>query len=160
MERILNQHALIYLAFLSTVFLLDLFTKHLAESFIKEDIQVLPFLKLVLVYNKGVAFGLLSDVPDWLRIPILLGVPPIVIVFTFFYTVKSRDWLVSLSMGAIGGGALGNFYDRLILGEVRDFIYLSYGKFSYPAFNLADAMVSTGIVLFLLRETLFKKRVG
>ena len=157
MERILNQHALIYLAFLSTVFLLDLFTKHLAESFIKGEVQVLPFLKLVLVYNKGVAFGLLSDVPDWLRIPILLGVPPIVIVFTFFYTVKSRDWLVSLSMGAIGGGALGNFYDRLILGEVRDFIYLSYGKFSYPAFNLADAMVSTGLVLFLLREVFRKK---
>jgi len=157
MERILNQHALIYLAFLSTVFLLDLFTKHLAESFIKGEVQVLPFLKLVLVYNKGVAFGLLSDVPDWLRIPILLGVPPIAIVFTFFYTVKSRDWLVSLSMGAIGGGALGNFYDRLILGEVRDFIYLSYGKFSYPAFNLADAMVSTGLVLFLLREVFRRK---
>jgi len=157
MERILNQHALTYLAFLSTVFLLDLFTKHLAESFIKGEVQVLPFLKLVLVYNKGIAFGLLSDVPDWLRIPILLGVPPIAIVFTFFYTVKSRDWFVSLSMGVIGGGALGNFYDRLILGEVRDFIYLSYGKFSYPAFNLADAMVSTGLVLFLLREVFRRK---
>ncbi|WP_448583532.1 signal peptidase II [Thermocrinis sp.] len=156
MERIFNPFALIYLVFLSSVFLLDLFTKHLAEVFIKGEIQVLPFLKLVLVYNKGVAFGMLSNVPDWLRIPVLLGTPPIAIVFTFFYAVKSRDWFISLSMGAIGGGALGNFYDRLVIGEVRDFIYLSYGKFSYPAFNVADAMISLGIVLMVIRKVLFK----
>jgi len=135
----------------------DLYTKHLAEQFIEGDVQILPFLKLVMVYNKGVAFGLFSQAPDWLRLPILLLFPPIAVLITFAYSIKQKDPVVSLCMGAIGGGALGNLYDRLFLGQVRDFIYLSYGKFSYPAFNLADASISVAIAFFLFYE-FFRKR--
>jgi signal peptidase II len=110
-----------------------------------------------MVYNKGVAFGILSQAPDWLRLPILLLFPPVTVLITFAYSIKQKDPVVSLCMGAIGGGAIGNLYDRLFLGQVRDFIYLSYGKFSYPAFNLADASISVAIAVFLFYE-FFRKR--
>jgi len=136
----------------------DLYTKHLAEQFIEGEVQILPFLKLVMVYNKGVAFGLLSQAPDCLRLPILLLFPPIAVLITFAYSIKQKDPVVSLCMGAIGGGALGNLYDRLFLGQVRDFIYLSYEKFSYPAFNLADASISFAIAVFLFYEVFGKRK--
>jgi len=158
MERFFSQYALTYLAVCFFVLMADLYTKHLAEQFIEGEVQILPFLKLVMVYNKGVAFGLLSQVPDWLRLPILLLFPPIAVLITFIYSIKQKDPVVSLCMGAIGGGAIGNLYDRLFLGQVRDFIYLSYGKFSYPAFNLADASISVAIAVFLFYEFFGKRK--
>lgn len=157
MERFFSQYALTYLAICLPVLMADLYTKHLAEQFIEGEVQILPFLKLVMVYNKGIAFGLFSQAPDWLRLPILLLFPPIAVLITFIYSIKQKDPVVSLCMGAIGGGALGNLYDRLFLGQVRDFIYLSYGKFSYPAFNLADASISVAVAVFLFYEV-FRKR--
>jgi len=157
MERFFSQYALTYLAICLLVLMADLYTKHMAEQFIRGEVQILPFLKLVMVYNKGVAFGVFSQTPDWLRLPILLLFPPVAVLITFVYSIKQKDLVVSLCMGAIGGGALGNLYDRLFLGQVRDFIYLSYGKFSYPAFNLADASISVAIAVFLFYE-FFKKR--
>ena len=152
----MEKYALIYAGVCLLVLSFDLLTKHLAEIFIKEEVELLPFLKLVLVYNRGVAFGVFSDAPDWLRIPLLIGVPPIAVAFTFFYSLKKKEVFTSFVMGLVGGGALGNLYDRWMLGQVRDFIYFSYGKFSYPAFNVADAMISLAIALFVLREV-FKK---
>jgi len=157
MERFFSQYALTYLAICLLVMMADLYTKYLAERFIEGEVQILSFLKLVMVYNKGVAFGLFSQAPDWLRLPILLLFPPIAVLITFAYSIKQRDPVVSLCMGAIGGGALGNLYDRLFLGQVRDFIYISYGKFSYPAFNLADASISVAIAVFLFYG-FFRKR--
>jgi signal peptidase II len=157
MERFFSQYALTYLAVCFFVSMADLYTKHLAEQFIEGEVQILPFLKLVMVHNKGVAFGVFSQAPDWLRLPILLLFPPVAVLITFAYSIKQKDPVVSLCMGAIGGGAIGNLYDRLFLGQVRDFIYLSYGKFSYPAFNLADASISVAMAVFLFYE-FFKKR--
>jgi signal peptidase II len=157
MDRFFSQYALTYLAVCLLVLMADLYTKHMAEQFIKGEVQILPFFKLIMVYNKGVAFGVFSQAPNWLRLPILLLFPPVAVLITFIYSIKQRDPVVSLCMGAIGGGAIGNLYDRLFLGQVRDFIYLSYGKFSYPAFNLADVSISVAIIVFLFYEV-FKKR--
>lgn len=157
MEKDFRKHALIYGFATFVVLVLDLITKNLAESNLKDrDISLLPFLHLVLVYNKGVAFGLFADAPDFLRIPILFVTPLIALVITFIYAIKTREKAVSLLMGMVGGGALGNLYDRVLLGYVRDFIYLSYGGLSWPAFNLADASISTAILFLLIREILSK----
>ena len=82
MERFFSQYALTYLAICLPILMADLYTKHLAEQFIEGEVQILPFLKLVMVYNKGIAFGLLSQAPDWLRLPILLLFPPIAVLIT------------------------------------------------------------------------------
>jgi len=157
MEKSLRKIALIYGLTAFTVLSLDLITKNLAESFLKErDISLLPFLHIVLVHNRGVAFGLLAEAPDLIRIPVLFITPLIALVITFLYAVRVRGILVPVLMGMVGGGAFGNLYDRVLLGYVRYFIYLSYGGLSWPAFNLADASISTAIFLLLIRELLPK----
>ncbi len=157
MAKNLRKIALIYVLTVLTVLSLDLITKNLAESFLKErDISLLPFLHLVLVYNRGVAFGFLANAPDLVRIPVLFITPLIALVITFLYAIRVKGVFVPVLMGMVGGGALGNFYDRVFLGHVRDFIYLSYGGLSWPAFNLADASISTAIFFLLIRELLPK----
>ncbi|MCS7083400.1 MAG: signal peptidase II [Aquificaceae bacterium] len=152
-------YILVYFSSASFVLFIDLLTKKIAEATLKEqDLTLLPFLHLVLVYNKGVAFGLFADAPDFLRLPLLLLTPPLAVLITLFYVIKLKRVYPSLLLGAIAGGALGNFYDRLFLGQVRDFIYLSYGGFSWPAFNLADASISIAVVGLLIREFFSKER--
>ncbi|MEN3028055.1 MAG: signal peptidase II [Aquificaceae bacterium] len=139
------------------VLFLDLSTKSLAETHLRDkSLTLLPFFHLLLVYNRGVAFGLFSGAPDFVRLPLLLLTPLLALLITLLYTLRSRSYAIALLMGMVGGGAMGNFYDRAFLGHVRDFIYLSYGGLSWPAFNLADASISTAIVLFLLKGLLDK----
>ncbi|MCS6998322.1 MAG: signal peptidase II [Aquificaceae bacterium] len=143
------------------VLALDLYTKSLAEvHLVDKSLTLLPFLHLLLVYNRGVAFGLFSEAPDFIRLPLLLLTPLLALILTLMYTLRSKNYSTALLMGMVGGGALGNFYDRALLGHVRDFIYLSFGSLSWPAFNLADASISTAIVLFLLRGLLDKSGKG
>lgn len=152
MEKRSGRIFLTYAGSLLVVLFLDLITKSLAEKLLENRIlSPLPFLHFVLVYNRGIAFGLLAEAPDFLRVPVLLFAPLVALVITFLYAIKSTDRWTPLLMGMVAGGALGNLYDRAFLGQVRDFIYLSYGGFSWPAFNLADASISIAILLFLVR---------
>ncbi len=145
----------IYVAIL--VFVIDIITKNLAEIFLEgRSVDLLPFLQFTLVYNKGVAFGMFSDLPDSVRVPLLLIPPIIALVITALYSISSKSRLTSLIMGLIAGGALGNFYDRLVLGRVRDFIYLHWHDYYWPAFNIADASISVGVGV-LLFSSFFKK---
>jgi len=149
--EILRGSSLIYIATLSAVVILDLFTKRLAEMYLSErSYEVLPFLKLLLIHNKGAAFGLFADLPDAVRIPLLVLTPVVAFAITYAYARKSEDLKVVLAMGLIAGGALGNLYDRLFLGKVRDFIHLHIGDLYWPAFNVADASITTAIALLLL----------
>ncbi|SHK13228.1 signal peptidase II [Thermocrinis minervae] len=152
MEALLRKSAFLYWLIVSLVVLIDLFTKNLAEAFLQYgDITLLPFLHLVLVHNKGVAFGFLSEAPDSIRLPVLILTPLIATTLTFFYALKNPSPFNSIVMGMIGGGAIGNFYDRLFLGYVRDFIYVSYKGLAWPAFNVADASISLAMALLLIR---------
>lgn len=153
MENFLRKNALLYFLVLSAVFLLDLLTKELAERYLsKGELSLLSFLHLVLVYNTGAAFGILSETKGILRFITLILVPFLAVLFTFWYTIKKESIAVAVTMGAIAGGALGNLYDRIVLGYVRDFIYLQYGKFSWPAFNVADMSITIAIFAFFLLQ--------
>jgi len=149
--KILRAGSLIYLTTLTVVLFLDLFTKRLAEEYLAErSYDVLPFLKLLLIYNRGAAFGMFSDLPDWIRIPLLTLTPIIAFGVTYVYSKRNGDMKISLSMGLIAGGALGNLYDRLFLGKVRDFIHLHVGSYYWPAFNVADASITIAVLLIIL----------
>jgi signal peptidase II len=150
MEKHLRESLVAYLITFFLILSSDLITKQLAEHYLhNREVSLLPFLHLVLVYNKGVAFGIFSNAPDIIRLPLVLLSPLVALVLTFLYAVKRKDITNALLMGMVAGGAIGNFYDRFFLGYVRDFIYLSYGKFSWPAFNLADMSISVAILLLL-----------
>ncbi len=142
-----------YLYALTLVLLTDLFTKELAESFLESRVyEPLPFLKLFLIHNRGVAFGFLSEAPDVIRIPVLFMAPVVALIITYVYSSRAKDRAIQVLMGMIAGGALGNLYDRLFLGEVRDFIHLHVGDFYWPAFNFADASITTAIAVLLIRH--------
>lgn len=150
MGEISGRNALIYISILISVVFLDLLTKEFAQRYLEgRAYEPLPILKLYLIHNKGAAFGLFADLPDWIRLPLLIASPLIAFFVTFLYSSKGREVWVPVSMGMIGGGALGNLYDRLFLGEVRDFIHLHIDRYYWPAFNLADASITVSLLLLL-----------
>ncbi len=143
---------MIYILVLVSVVTLDLATKEMVERFLSSKVyDPLPFLKISLVYNRGAAFGLLADLPDWIRLPVLILTPIIAFVITYLYSSREGSTYMAVAMGLIGGGAMGNLYDRVFLGRVRDFIHLHIGDLYWPAFNLADASITVGVLMIILK---------
>ena len=145
------------------IIVLDQFTKWLAVKFIGVgNITIIPeFFDLTIVWNKGAAFGILANAPESIRKLILIGASSVAAVATILYAYKKSNQLSRLefySLALIAGGALGNLYDRLFLGSVRDFIDLHIGKYHWPAFNVADMAITIGIVGFIISEMLLKKK--
>jgi len=102
---------------------------------------ILPGVELVYVRNRGVAFGLLADGGPLL---VLVGAACVAALLAFF-ALHSRRPLVWLPTGLLLGGAAGNLIDRLRDGFVTDFIDLPL----WPAFNLADACITIGVLSLL-----------
>ncbi|NPA52771.1 MAG: signal peptidase II [Aquificae bacterium] len=145
------------------IVLLDQITKWIAVKFIGVgNITIIPnILDLTIVWNKGAAFGVLAQAPEYIRKLILIGASSIAAVATIFYAYKKASQLSKLelySLALIAGGAIGNLYDRIILGSVRDFIDFHIGKYHWPAFNIADAAITIGIIGFVVSELFLKKK--
>lgn len=112
-------------------------------------IPVTPFFNLVLAWNRGVSFGLLSaDHPatPWLLSSLALAV----VVGLVVWTTRDRRPGMAASVGFIAGGALGNVVDRLRHGAVTDFLDFHVAGYHWPAFNLADTAIFVGVALLLL----------
>ncbi|MCS7285423.1 MAG: signal peptidase II, partial [Hydrogenobacter thermophilus] len=89
MEKLSGKSFVAYLITFSLLLVCDLITKDMAERYLlNKDISLLPFLHLVLVYNRGVAFGFLSDAPDFIRLPIMLLTPIFALILTFLYAIR------------------------------------------------------------------------
>lgn len=120
-----------------------------------EEIPVLPgLLSLVHVRNPGAAFGLLAGaVSPWREI-VLVGVSVAAVAgFVWAFRRMPKDATVErMATASVIGGALGNLYDRIVYGEVVDFVDVYVGNWHWPAFNVADSAISIGIVLLVLRS--------
>ncbi len=153
--------------FLITVIVIiiaDLITKNIAVVILSEkSITIIPnILDLTLVWNKGAAFGIFAHSEEWLRKLILLGASSIAALATGLYAYIKRyeiSKLETVLLGLIAGGALGNLYDRFFIGKVRDFIDFHILNYHWPAFNVADASITVGIVGFIFNEIYLKKRL-
>ena len=123
---------------------LDQGTKALATSLVDrgDRVEILPFLHIENVRNKGVAFGLGGDISA-----IFIGVTIVLLVgFLVFLAARGGSgWLVWLPAALLIGGALGNLADRVRDGAVTDFISLPL----WPTFNLADMAIVFGVILLL-----------
>lgn len=125
-----------------------------------ERIEVLgDYLVLTKVENTGAFLGLWSELPQWLKNILLLGLPALVMVALFVYLLRkqgmSRATLVALAF--IVGGGLGNLYDRVRYGQVTDFLYMDFQLFHTGIFNMADMSVMAGTAIILI-ESLFSKK--
>lgn len=149
---------LILMAFSGFIICLDQATKlYIHSQFMHgESISVINnFFNITYVRNTGAAFGFLRDANETLRTVFFLSVPPIAalaILFLLRGTPKGDLWQI-VSLSSIFAGALGNYIDRLRFGYVIDFLdFHFYEKVSWPAFNVADISIVTGIMLMLLLE--------
>ncbi|MEQ1769779.1 MAG: signal peptidase II [Devosia sp.] len=108
--------------------------------------EVTPFFDVGLVFNSGISYGLLGDVPLW-AISILVGIALLALAVWWF---RSRDPLVRAGLALCIGGALSNGLDRVIYGAVADFFHFHWGDWSFYIFNIADAAITLGVLLLIL----------
>jgi len=144
--------ALPWLWLSAAVVALDQATKHLAERFLSlhEPVSVLPFVNLTLTYNPGAAFSFLGGAGGWQRwvlSALALGVSVFIVIWLRSLP-RDGTWL-PCALALILGGALGNLWDRVVLGAVVDFIDVHYAGWHWPAFNVADSAISIGALMLL-----------
>jgi signal peptidase II len=134
------------------IILFDQLTKYLAAQFLPAygSVAVLPSLNLTLMHNTGMAFSLLHEAGGWQRW-VLSGAALAVsgVILVWLRRLPRRGWL-PFALAMILGGALGNLWDRVVLGYVIDFIDVYYRHWHWPAFNVADSAISTGAVVFII----------
>jgi signal peptidase II len=115
----------------------------------KGRVAITPFLDLVLVWNRGVSYGLLTDDGDrWRWALVAFGVAGALLFGWWLWTTQRA--LSALALGLIVGGALSNVIDRLRFGAVADFFLFHAGSFEWYVFNLADVWIVAGVVGLVL----------
>ena len=114
-----------------------------------ESLPVTSFMSLVLAYNPGVAFSFLASAPDWTRWLLAL-IAVVASVFLTWMLKRGGSRVLCAGLALVLGGALGNLWDRIIIGKVVDFLLFHYGTWSWPAFNVADSAISVGAALLIL----------
>lgn len=122
----------------------------------KGKVTVTPFLDLVMVWNRGISYGLLpqeSTLGRNLLLAVILGV----VVYLTGWMLRTGDRLVSAALGLIVGGAISNAVDRYVYGAVADFFSLHAFGFYWYVFNLADMAIVAGVLL-LLYDSVIRRR--
>jgi signal peptidase II len=126
------------------VFIVDRVTKGLVSANIPPgtEQQVLPFLWIANTQNSGAAFGLGRNATF-----LFLGASIVIAVILIVYAVRNRlDAYTGAVLGLVLGGTVGNGYDRLVHGQVTDFMALHW----WPVFNVADSAITVGMILLIL----------
>ncbi|MGS2723763.1 signal peptidase II [Porticoccus sp. GXU_MW_L64] len=147
-----------YLLALAVV-ILDQLTKHwaVADLQLYRPVEVTFFFNLTLAYNPGAAFSFLADAEGWQRWFFAgLSAAVSVALVIWISKLKRAERLLAIALGLVLGGAVGNLYDRVVLGQVVDFLDFHWQGRHFPTFNIADSAISIGAVL-LVWETLFGK---
>ncbi len=144
---------LLWLLLALAVVLIDQLSKYWADASLvyAQPNPILPVLDITLHYNPGAAFSFLSNAGGWQRW-LFTGIALAVSSYLLVWLMKLRreQWLLSLSLSLVLGGALGNLWDRLRLGHVIDFISVHWGSSYFPTFNIADAAITVGAVLLIV----------
>ena len=108
----------------------------------------LPVLDFVLVWNHGITFGLFAGFSAKILLAVLASA---VVIALLVWMARTPSWLVTIAVGAIAGGALGNVLDRIRYGAVVDFIHVHIGALAYPwVFNVGDSAIVCGVVALMI----------
>ena len=164
MLKFINKSFIINFLIILSIFGLDRFSKayviSINEKSLSSDLFVSKYLNINLIYNEGIAFGLLSFEENYIY-QILTTIIFIIIIILLFmiFGAKTKKY-DKISLILIAGGALGNFYDRIIYNAVPDFIDLHIGNFHWFIFNIADIFITIGVLWLIFLETISKKKVN
>lgn len=141
------------------IFVLDRLSKiyilGLQEIIYGNKIFINKFLNIDLVWNRGIAFGILSLKENfWYNAITILILAIIIALICLIFTSSGLKRYCYIS---ISGGALGNVYDRILYNSVPDFIDLNYNDFHWFIFNIADIFITIGIICLIFDEIIFEK---
>jgi signal peptidase II len=117
-------------------------------------IYINDFVNFDLVWNTGIGFGIFSSTNN-LVYHSITGVIGIVLIFIVYLISKSK-FIDKVFFTMILGGALGNFYDRIVYSAVPDFIDIHYQSFHWFTFNIADISISIGVIMLIFKDVFFK----
>jgi signal peptidase II len=126
---------------------------------LNEPLELAPFLELIVVWNRGISYGLFqqdSDAGRWL----LLAVSAAAAIGLAIWMTRTSSHFLAASLGLIVGGAVGNAIDRAVYGAVFDFVHFHIGSFSWYVFNIADAAIVAGVIGLLYDALVLDKRRG
>lgn len=136
------------------VVILDQASKAYFESQLSlyQRIEVIPNLfSWMLAYNTGAAFSFLADHSGWQRwLFALIAIAVSVVLVVWLKRLGRGDTWIAVALALILGGAIGNLYDRIVLGHVIDFILVHWKDHLFPAFNLADSAITVGAIMLAL----------
>ena len=160
MSKLISKNFYISLLVSVFIFTLDRISKIYVINLSKNsfDIELFSskFLNITLIWNEGIAFGLLSF--DQNNLYNLLTLLIIIVIFIIgWMTVKSHG-LKKYSLIMILGGAIGNLYDRIFFKAVPDFIDFHVGDFHWFIFNFADVFITLGVFFMILLEIIDNNR--
>jgi signal peptidase II len=153
-SKFLNKNFYINFSILISVYIFDRLTKmfviQLDKNNLGSDIFNSTYLNIVLIWNKGIAFGLLSFNEDYLY-NILSAIISMIVVVLVIMSIKSQGFK-RYSLLMVIGGALGNLHDRIFFKAVPDFIDFHIGSFHWFIFNVSDIFITFGIIFLIVLE--------
>ena len=154
-NKILKKENFYLLIVIFIIFSLDRYTKiQIINHFNNETFYINNFVNLNLVWNTGIGFGFFRSNSAIIYNSITCVIAG-VILFLFYLTIISKKF-DKITFSIIIGGALGNFYDRIIFNGVPDFIDLHFKNFHWFTFNLADVFITVGVILILIKGLFIK----
>jgi len=160
MSDYLNKRFIINLFTVIIIFSLDRISKFYvisqSEKNLSYDLFKSKFLNINLVWNEGIAFGLLSF--DQGHLYNLLTILMIFLIIIIFFMILKSKGLKKYSLLMVLGGALGNLYDRIYFKAVPDFIDFHIGNFHWFIFNVSDIFISLGVLLLISLELINNKK--
>lgn len=157
--KFLSKNFYISFSIVSLIYFLDRLSKiyviQLDKNNLGSDIFNSAYLNIVLIWNKGIAFGLLSFNESHLY-NILSLIISIIVVILVIMSLKSHGFK-RYSLLMIVGGALGNLHDRIFFNAVPDFIDFHVGNFHWFIFNVSDIFITLGVIGMIVLELVENK---
>ena len=132
--------------------LLDQLSKQWVLSALQpgDAIPLMPFVSLVLWFNRGAAFSFLADGAGWQRFFLIAIAFAASLLIVWLLRRHRGETLFCAGLALVLGGAVGNLWDRLLHGHVVDFVLLHAGGWHWPAFNLADSAITIGAAMIII----------
>ena len=150
----LGKNFYINLSLVILIFLIDRISKiyviFLDNKFLGSEIFSSKYLNITLIWNEGIAFGLLNFEKNYLYNILTIFILSVIILILFM--IIKTEGLKKFLLLLILGGALGNIFDRIFYKAVPDFIDFHIGNFHWFIFNIADIFISVGVIFMILFE--------
>jgi signal peptidase II len=159
--KFLSKNFYISISIVALIYFIDRLTKiyviQLDKNNLGSDIFNSSYLNIVLIWNKGIAFGLFSFNEAYLY-NILSLIISIIIIMLVIMSLKSESFK-RYSLLMIVGGALGNLHDRIFFYAVPDFIDFHVGNFHWFIFNVSDIFITLGVISMIIFELSDNKKI-